>query len=126
MCTYQIHIDLMIVTFIKLSLRRTWNHLSFSLLSMAGLSLAMVSCTIIQFKVIRKRNIGILKSQQITAGNLHKTGIHPHLGEVTLQQLLATWTVHDMTHIAQIVRAIAKQYKEAVGPWIVNLKVLRQ
>ena len=53
-----------------------------------------------------------------------KTGRHPVLGIVTLQQLLATWTVHDLSHIAQITRVMAKQYKEEVGPWINFLPIL--
>ena len=52
-------------------------------------------------------------------------GIHPEFGRVTLAQHLSTWTVHDLTHLAQIVRVMAKQYGEAVGPWTKYLSVLR-
>ncbi len=48
---------------------------------------------------------------------LNKTGIHPSLGEVTLRNLLATWVVHDLGHIAQIARVMAKQYRSEVGKW---------
>ena len=53
-------------------------------------------------------------------------GIHPDLGEVTLSQLLSTWTVHDLDHINQISRVMAKQYNEAVGPWKNYLGVLKR
>ncbi len=79
-----------------------------------------LSQLISEFKTIREENIEILESKKLTDANLLKTAIHPQLGEVTLKQLLATWTAHDMTHLAQIARVIAKQYKEEVGPWIVN------
>lgn len=56
---------------------------------------------------------------------LSKKGIHPAFGEVTLSQLLSTWVVHDLNHIAQICRVMAKQYKAEVGPWIEYLKILQ-
>jgi hypothetical protein len=51
--------------------------------------------------------------------------MHPAFGEVTLAQLLATWTVHDLDHIAQVVRVMAKQYSTEVGPWVAYLKILK-
>jgi hypothetical protein len=78
-----------------------------------------------EFKTIRKRSIEILKSKKLTPADLHKTGIHPQLGQVTLGQLLASWTVHDMTHISQIIRVMAKQYTDEVGPWRQNLSILK-
>jgi hypothetical protein len=78
-----------------------------------------------EFKLLREQNIAKLRSIKITNENLQKKGIHPAFGEVTLSQLLATWVVHDLNHISQISRVMAKQYKEAVGPWIEYLKVLR-
>ena len=71
-----------------------------------------------EFAELRKKNIALLKSKNITGEKLHSKGIHPKFGEVTLEQLLSTWTVHDLTHIAQITRVMAKQYKENVGPWL--------
>ena len=71
-----------------------------------------------EFKARRKENLGLLKSIKITGEMLNKKGIHPELGEVTLQQLLATWVVHDLGHICQISRVMAKQYKEEIGPWV--------
>lgn len=69
------------------------------------------------FEQIRKENMKWLKSLNLTEADLDKKGMHPKLGEVTLRNLLATWVVHDLTHIAQITRVMAKQYKEEMGPW---------
>jgi len=77
-----------------------------------------------EFKTIRKKNIAILRKKKLTSKDLLKKGIHPAFGEVTLKQLLATWVVHDFTHIAQITRVMAKQYKTEVGPWVNYLSVL--
>lgn len=78
-----------------------------------------------EFKKLRNENLDYLRSLHLDEATLNKTGIHPAFGEVSLQQLLATWTVHDLNHIAQIVRVMAKQYKEAVGPWVEYLRVLQ-
>jgi hypothetical protein len=53
----------------------------------------------------------------VSVNDLGRLGIHPDFGEVTLSQLLATWIVHDLNHIDQIVKTMGKQYREAVGPW---------
>jgi hypothetical protein len=79
-----------------------------------------------EFRDLRQKNIAILKSKKDLENQLGRTAIHPQFGEVTLQQLLSTWTVHDFTHLSQMIRVMAKQYKEEVGPWIANLKVLKQ
>lgn len=50
--------------------------------------------------------------------------IHPAFGPVTLRQLLATWVAHDLGHVAQIARVMAKQYRDAVGPWRAYLPVM--
>jgi hypothetical protein len=78
-----------------------------------------------EFRILRERNIEILLSKNITESDLEKKGVHPTFGEVTLSQLLSTWTVHDLNHIGQIVRVMAKQYKEEVGPWVEFLRILR-
>lgn len=78
-----------------------------------------------EFAVLRKKNLEILRSKNIAEKDLDKKGIHPAFGEVTLAQLLSTWVVHDLNHIAQISRVMAKHYKEDVGPWVEYLKVLR-
>lgn len=77
-----------------------------------------------EFEELRKENIVWLKSLSLTATDLNKKGLHPVLGEVTLENLLATWVVHDLTHIAQISRVMAKQYKEAIGPWAEFFRIL--
>jgi hypothetical protein len=70
-----------------------------------------------EFEIIRKENMIWLKSLNLTDEELDKQGMHPTLGFVTLRNLLATWVAHDLTHIAQITRVMAKQYKGEMGPW---------
>jgi len=77
-----------------------------------------------EFKTLRRENIELLKSKQLTEQDLERTGMHPAFGEVSLAQLLSTWTVHDLNHIAQISRVLAIQYKAAVGPWTEYLRIL--
>ena len=77
-----------------------------------------------EFTRLRKENIRILKAANLDDGTLQKKGIHPEFGEVVLKDMLATWTVHDLGHIAQIVRVMAKQYKTAIGPWKAYLKIM--
>ncbi|MHA2246671.1 MAG: DinB family protein [Candidatus Hodarchaeales archaeon] len=76
-----------------------------------------------QFEALRAQNIQALK-ESVTVNDLHKTGIHSEFGEVTLQQHLATWVVHDLTHLFQITESLALRYKESVGPWVQYLRVL--
>ncbi|MBK8785667.1 MAG: DinB family protein [Chitinophagaceae bacterium] len=70
-----------------------------------------------EFAAIRKENMVWFKSLNLTEDDLNRQGMHPVLGSVTLRHLLATWVVHDLTHIAQITRVMAKQYKTEMGPW---------
>jgi hypothetical protein len=77
-----------------------------------------------EFELIRKENLAWLKSLNLSETDLDKKGIHPVLGEVTLRNLLATWVVHDLTHIAQITRVMAKQYKGEMGPWPEFFRIL--
>ena len=77
-----------------------------------------------EFAEVRKENIIWFKGLQLTEADLDKKGMHPKLGEVTLRNLLATWVVHDLTHIAQITRVMAKQYKEEMGPWPEFFRIL--
>ena len=79
-----------------------------------------------EFKELRKRNIQILVSKELTEDNLDQQGTHPSFNQVTLRQLLSTWVVHDLNHIAQISRVMAKQYKLEVGPWKEYLKIVNQ
>ena len=77
-----------------------------------------------EFEAVRKENMQWFTSLNLTEADLDKTGMHPKLGEVTLKNLLSTWVVHDLTHIAQITRVMAKQYKEEMGPWPEFFKIL--
>jgi hypothetical protein len=77
-----------------------------------------------EFASIRKRNIAILLSKNITQADLSRQAIHPKFGIVTLSQLLSTWVAHDMNHIFQIVRVMAHQYDSNVGPWKEYLRIL--
>ncbi len=77
-----------------------------------------------EFARLRADNLAELSTWQLTEAQLDLTGIHPTFGPVTLRQLLATWVVHDLGHIAQIVRVMAKQYGNEVGPWTAYLPVL--
>lgn len=78
-----------------------------------------------EFAQARKDSLAALKSLQLTPHDLEKKGTHPTLGTVTLAQLLATWGVHDLTHLHQLARLMAHQQREAVGPWKKFLGVLR-
>ena len=79
---------------------------------------------LLEFKQLRESNLKELINLQLSENDLKKSAIHPKLGEVNLQQLLATWVAHDLSHIAQISRVLAKQYKEHVGPFITFLRIL--
>jgi hypothetical protein len=76
------------------------------------------------FAELRRGNIAALIGMNLTLPDLDRRGLHPELGEVTLGQLLATWVVHDLDHVAQIARTMAKVYSEATGPWCVYLSIL--
>ena len=77
-----------------------------------------------EFEKARKENLRWLKSLNLTAADLDKKGMHPTLGEVSLRNLLSTWVVHDLTHLAQISRVMAKQYKDEMGPWTGFFRIL--
>ena len=73
----------------------------------------------------RGEKVADLRAFNLTMQDLELRGVHPALGEVTLSQLLATWAVHDLTHLHQITRVFASQYRETVGPWKKFLGVLQ-
>lgn len=77
-----------------------------------------------EFGNLRAANLKELSKWQLSESQLDITGVHPKFGDVTLRELLASWVVHDLGHIAQIVRVIAKQYRADVGPWTPFLPVL--
>jgi hypothetical protein len=78
-----------------------------------------------EFARLRSENMAALRALNLQAEDLKRRGMHPSLGAVTLAQLLATWAVHDLTHIHQLSRVMAHQYREAVGPWSQYLGVLQ-
>ena len=78
-----------------------------------------------EFARLRSENLRDLRGIDLTEDQLALRGRHPALGVCTLSQLLATWAVHDLTHLHQISRVMAHQYREAVGPWSVYLGVLK-
>jgi hypothetical protein len=73
---------------------------------------------------LRAENLATLGELRLTDRQLALEGEHPEFGLVTLSQLLATWVVHDLGHIAQTARVMAKQYKSAIGPWRAYLPVV--
>jgi len=77
------------------------------------------------FARLRKENLAALLALNLQPEDWTRRGRHPELGVVTLPQLLATWAVHDLTHVHQLARVMAHQYREAVGPWSVYLGVLK-
>lgn len=79
-----------------------------------------------EFKALRSKNIEFLRSLNLRENNLKESGIHPDFGEVTMSQLLSTWAVHDLDHIAQIARVMAYQYSGEVGPWTKYLRILQK
>jgi hypothetical protein len=88
----------------------------------AGASLEVV---LDDFRRARESNLRELDGLALDDAALARVGRHPTLGEVRLSQLLSAWVVHDLTHLAQIARALASQYREEVGPWIEFLSILR-
>jgi len=76
------------------------------------------------FARLRAENLATLAGWRITEAQLALTGEHPAFGTVTLRQLLATWVAHDLGHTAQVTRVMAKQYRDAVGPWREYLPIL--
>ena len=73
---------------------------------------------------LRGANLEALRALEITAADLDREGQHPALGTVTLRALLATWVAHDLSHMAQIARVMAKRYRNDVGPWSAYLPIL--
>jgi hypothetical protein len=76
------------------------------------------------FATLRRDNLRELAALKLTAADLDRTGRHPAFGAVTLRQLLATWVAHDLDHVMQISRVLARQYAGDVGPWQAYLRVI--
>jgi len=79
-----------------------------------------------EFDKLRSNNVATLRGWNLKAKDLELTGEHPEFGSVTMRQLLATWVVHDLSHIAQITRTMARAYTNAVGPWTAYFRVLQR
>jgi hypothetical protein len=77
-----------------------------------------------EFTALRAANLETLRAWRLTDAQLELEGIHPDFGPVTLRQLLAAWVVHDLGHVAQVARVMAKRYREGVGPWRAYLPIL--
>jgi DinB superfamily len=77
------------------------------------------------FARLRAENLEVLRALQLRPADFEKRGKHPALGVVKLSELLATWAAHDLTHLHQLSRVMAYQYREAVGPWSAFLGVMR-
>ena len=77
-----------------------------------------------RFAELRAESLATLRGWNLTAAQLDLTGLHPEFGPVTLRHHLATWAVHDLNHLAQLERVMAKRYLEAVGPWRKYLSIL--
>lgn len=78
-----------------------------------------------EFARVRSENLNELRALNLRGDDLDRRGRHPALGVVTLSQLLATWAAHDLTHLHQISRVMADQYRQAVGPWSQYLGVMQ-
>jgi len=85
-----------------------------------------ISKLLANFETLRKQNLTYLNTLNLSEAQLQLKGNHPELGEVTLKQLLACWVTHDLGHIAQIARVMAKQYKSQVGPWTAYIPILNK
>lgn len=78
-----------------------------------------------EFSRLRSENLDALQALNLKPADFERRGKHPGLGVVTMSELLATWATHDLTHLHQISRVMAHQYREAVGPWSAYLGVMR-
>jgi len=79
-----------------------------------------------EFATLRRASLDALDALQLRPADLDDRGLHPALGPVTLQQLIATWMVHDLDHVMQIARVLATSYTDAVGPWREYLRIVRE
>ncbi len=77
-----------------------------------------------EFEGLRAESLAVLRGWKLTDAQLALTGEHPEFGAVTLRQLLATWVAHDLGHLVQVARVMAKQHRDAIGPWRKYLSVM--
>ncbi|HKG95264.1 MAG TPA: DinB family protein [Gemmatimonadaceae bacterium] len=78
------------------------------------------------FARLRAEGVAALRGFHLTPADLERRGVHPEFGPVTLRQLLATWVAHDLGHVSQVVRTMARQYTAEAGPWVAYLKILQK
>jgi hypothetical protein len=78
-----------------------------------------------EFAALRRDSLARLRSLDLQPEQLALEGMHPELGRVTLRQLLATWTAHDLAHLLQISRVMARRYRQETGPWAAYLSVMQ-
>ncbi len=78
-----------------------------------------------EFQHLRQENLNKLRQLRLSESQLNKSGNHPELGSVTASELLACWVTHDLSHLAQISRVLAKQYVTEVGPWTAYIPLLK-
>jgi len=88
---------------------------------LAGLSLSEL---LDRFETLRSRNLAALRTLDLSGEDLELEGTHPDLGPVRVRELLSTWVAHDLSHVAQIARVMAKRYRDDVGPWRAYLPLL--
>jgi hypothetical protein len=77
-----------------------------------------------EFAELRRESLATIASWNLSRDDLEREGEHPEFGRVTLGQLLATWVAHDLSHLAQIARVMARQHRESVGPWRAYLPIM--
>ncbi|MCY7912532.1 DinB family protein, partial [Bacillus haynesii] len=77
-----------------------------------------------EFADIRRANLETLRQIINPKTNFEQTGVHPEFGIVNLREQISTWVAHDLTHISQIARVLAKRYQDDVGPWRAYLRIL--
>lgn len=79
-----------------------------------------------EFAAVRAENLSTLRQWRLTEAQLSLEGTHPALGNVTLRQLLACWVAHDLGHVVQVARVMARQYRDQIGPWTAYLSVMEE
>jgi uncharacterized damage-inducible protein DinB len=84
-----------------------------------------LSALLDEFRRLRAQNISTLEAMELTGEKLNRKGMHPDLGEVSLTELLATWVAHDLSHINQMTRVMARNYSSEAGPWKAYISILR-
>ena len=77
-----------------------------------------------EFAEVRRESLASLAAFDLSAEDFEREGVHPSLGKVTLSELLATWVTHDLGHIAQISRVMAKRYADEIGPWMEYIPIV--